>query len=319
MAIQYLIDRGFTRDSINRFSIGLTLGKTVEEKALKSLSTRTIIDYGLRSTSTNNPSFTNRIMIPFIENNKIVGFTGRTMNFLPQKYQTHFLRKLDNFYRSELIDPPKYTNSRENKYCKKENFLFNFDKMRVIEPVVYITESEQNTIAIEQLRGRFPPLALGGTAISEYNFTQLKSKKVSLIIWVLDPDSSGEKGTREGIIKALKHGIESYTVTLPKGKDVVDLLPNQKALISYLRNSQDGIDYYLDYLATLSPFKMAKEFDIFWDETSPFLVGNMIPFISGQTFVHGYMRQKLGLPNPDNELDFEKDLISFQKSLTLYS
>jgi len=47
-------------------------------------------------------------------------------------------------------------------------------------------------------------------------------------------------------------------------------------------------------------------------------VGNMIPFISGQTFVHGYMRQKLGLPNPDNELDFEKDLISFQKSLTLY-
>ena len=63
---------------------------------------------------------------------------------------------------------------------------------------------------------------------------------------------------------------------------------------------------------------MAKEFDIFWDETSPFLVGNMIPFISGQTFVHGYMRQKLGLPNPDNGLDFEKDLISFQKSLTLY-
>jgi DNA primase len=319
MAIQYLTDRGFTRDTISRFSIGLTLGKTVEEKALNSISAKTIADYGLRSTSTGSPTFTNRIMIPFIRDNKIVGFTGRTMNFLPKKYQTNFLRKLDDFYEKELIDPPKYVNSRETKFYKKENFLFNFDKMREIEPVVYITESEQNAIAIDQLGGRFPSLALGGTAISEYNFTQLKNRGVSMIVWVLDPDNAGRKATREGIVKALKHGTESYVVSLPNGKDVVDLLPNKKVLISYLRRLQDGIDYYLDYLSTLAPFEMAKEFDKFWDETSPFLKGDMMPLISGQTIVHNYMRKKLGLPDPNNGLEFEKDLIFFQKHLTLYS
>ncbi|MGY3725313.1 DNA primase [Granulicatella balaenopterae] len=127
-ALRYLIDRGYTEETIKLFGLGYSpKNREILVNQVKGLniSEEDMIESGLfvhrEETNEFLDRFSRRIMIPLRDaSGQVIGFSGRVLVDETNEIEQSF---------SEDVQA-KYLNSPETKLFNKRNFLFNFDQAR---------------------------------------------------------------------------------------------------------------------------------------------------------------------------------------------
>ncbi|MBO4246136.1 MAG: DNA primase [Bacilli bacterium] len=235
-AVNYLKERGFSKDVIKEFNIGVSpdtndgLIKLINSKKLDlnmALNIGLINkgDYGYYDV------FTKRIMIPIKDEfGQTIGYSARIYNTDSQN---------------------RYMNSKENYLFKKGNILFNYDKAKQdIKKSKEIIIVEGNLDAIRLYdAGIKNVIALMGTALTDYQINLLKKLKCKVIL-MLDNDDAGLNATYN-IGKTLFN--ENFNVGVVRLSDYKDpdlyLLNNGiEKLNNLITNNINFIDFEMYYL-----------------------------------------------------------------------
>lgn len=206
-ALSYLYKRGFSLETIKEHELGLAMATKHE------IASNEVREAGLtykKEDSALGATFNNRIMIPIRNIDGVIcGYTGRT------------LLSFDGI--------AKYKNSKESKQFDKSSILYNLHSIGGNNSVI-IFEGHLNVLAFNQTVqgefGEFPhPVAKGGTALTPQHVQALKDKGVKSVFVCNDGDKAGREATIRDI-KLLKDGFLVWIVTMPKGKDMADLINN---------------------------------------------------------------------------------------------
>ncbi|TDM13115.1 DNA primase [Macrococcus lamae] len=226
-ALQYLYDRGFTDEIINREKIGYSpnishfahdfLEKRGFDKALA-------FEAGLLSRNEENFSyydrFRDRIMFP-INNSQghTVGFSGRT-------------------YKNE---EPKYLNSPETPIFQKRQILYHLDVARKPirqEDEVILLEGFMDVIKVTE-SGLKNTIATMGTALSKEHILLLK-KLAGNVTLMFDGDNAGQKATLSVGETLLNEGINTFVVPIKKGMDPDEMIKDmgQEAFYNYVTHNK---------------------------------------------------------------------------------
>ena len=204
-ALSYLYERGFTIDTIKKYELGLSLSTKHE------ISSKKVEHAGLiyqKENGSLGATFNNRIMIPIRNIDGVIcGYTGRT------------LLSFDGI--------AKYKNSKESPFFNKSSILYNLHSIGDNDSVI-LFEGHLNVLAFDQTVqgefGKFPhPIAKGGTALTPQHLQALKDKGVKSVFICNDGDRAGREATLKDI-KLLKDDFLVWVITMPKGKDMADLI-----------------------------------------------------------------------------------------------
>ena len=213
VARNYLIERGFSDDVVDKYDIGF-IGHgdgLVEHLRKNGVSDSVMVSSGLCYKDDQNgnivASFFNRVMIPIRDAyGSIVSFTGRDISGKSSA---------------------KYKHGPLTSVFQKRNIVWNLNQARPLmteKDMVVVCEGQMDAIAVNE--SGFPAVATLGTNISKEQLEQL-AKYVSNIYIVFDSDSAGEKGILRASSLAQEIDIDAvvYAVVLPsKGKDPEEFL-----------------------------------------------------------------------------------------------
>lgn len=156
-AIQYIRERKFDKDTINKFKIGFINGESVcnNEKLYPLYEVGGLLNQNKENLSYYNTFSKNRISIPFQDQyGSVIGFTARTI----------------------VGDKLKYLHTKTTPIFKKEEFLyaFNHAKKSIDETKsVFIVEGNLDCIRAHQF-GITNCVAISGTAMSDKQINLLK-------------------------------------------------------------------------------------------------------------------------------------------------
>lgn len=241
-ALNYLIDRGITEESIETFKIGFSPPK---REALKmyleneNLSETDILKKsGLFSDRDDDKfydRFTNRILFPIMDaKGHTVAFSGRV-----------FLENKDDQRRTA-----KYMNSPETEIFNKRRILFNYDKARPNirrEQEVFLFEGFMDVISAWQA-GIKNGLATMGTSLTEEQVHTL-DKVTDHVVIAYDGDSAG--------LEAIKRATEFITEETHFSIEIA-AFPEKMDPDDFIQSK--GIDAFKDFLShgrdTLMSFLM---------------------------------------------------------------
>ena len=236
--LNYLKDRGFNKEIIEKFDIGLGLNQTekdfnkLKEKGFKI---ELIQELGLIINNKNNlyNKFNNRIIFPIHDGfGKISGFAGRT-------------KKTSN-------NTAKYINSQESLIYKKSEILYGyyFAKNEISKNRnCYIVEGYTDVISLYQ-SGIKNVVACSGTALTEKQIRKL-AKLTNNITIVYDSDKAGIAASKRSINMILSNNINVQILPLPKGEDPDSFTKNNTSenLTKYFKTKKiDFIEYELNVL-----------------------------------------------------------------------
>lgn len=217
-ARDYLVKRGVTDDTIDRFQIGYapaewdflytTLKKqNVPEELLfqSGLTVRRERGSGFYDR------FRGRVMFPINDVNGItVGFGARVLEGVAAPGAT---------------EGAKYINTPQSLVYDKSRILYGLDraKNRIKEDKqVIIVEGYMDVIASHQA-GVTNVVASSGTALTAEHVRLLKRFTPNLV-FAFDMDEAGEGASRRGIDTALEQEVDVRLVVLPSGKDPDELI-----------------------------------------------------------------------------------------------
>ncbi|WJY28492.1 MULTISPECIES: DNA primase [Sporosarcina] len=212
-AYEYLLERGFTRETIEKYSIGFALD---DWEALTSLLARQGFDpeemvaSGLiiqREDGTGCfDRFRGRVMFPLHDDNgRIVGFSGRV------------LVKNDK--------EAKYLNSPETPIFQKSRLLYNFHRARVNARKtgnVIVFEGFMDTLSADR-NGIGNTVAVMGTSLSDHQLIKLKRITSDLII-CCDGDSPGWEAAKRFADLSMQKGFNVRVALLPGKMDPDDYI-----------------------------------------------------------------------------------------------
>lgn len=205
-ALQYLLDRGFTREDIEKYSIGYALNSwdfvhTFLTK--RGFDEELLAQAGVIVRRENDQKcfdrFRNRIMFP-IKNHHgdVVAFSGRALG----------------------NDEPKYLNSPETPIFNKSKILFNFHlarpSIRKKEQAV-LFEGFADTISASRA-GVANGLATMGTSLTEDHIHLLK-KNCSEVLICYDSDTPGLEAANRAADLILQAGLTVKVAMMPDGLD----------------------------------------------------------------------------------------------------
>jgi len=201
---KYKEERRITRDDIVNFSLGyipnydnfiIQMGSMGVEKSY------------LEQIGVNRALFNsnNLIFSVFNEHGVIRGFAGRNCVY----------RKEDG--------GSKYINSTQNSVYNKKEILYNLHRARKKKVAkhgsLYITEGYTDAIAMD--KAGLKAVALGGVYFTENHISVLQRLGINDIVFVLDSDEAGNRGTGKAITEVME-GIRNFRVrmvSLPEGED----------------------------------------------------------------------------------------------------
>jgi DNA primase len=197
-ALDFLLARGVTRESIHQFGLGYapdSYEAALTHFSAKGYPASDLADVGLvneRESGGYYDKFRNRVMFPIRDAaGKMAGFGARILN--PE-------------------DSPKFLNSPQTALFDKSHLLYGLDFARIpirsLDQVV-IVEGYLDVILLHQFgfKNTVSPM---GTALNEDQLRLLK-KFARRIILALDADAAGEKATLRGLEiarQALDHETE---------------------------------------------------------------------------------------------------------------
>lgn len=238
-ALDYLTQRGLTRDIIDTFNIGFApqertmlhqylIGKNNEQELLQKTGLFVEKDNGDLIDR-----FYNRIMFPIRnQQGKTVGFSGR-------------------IFQQDTEGAPKYLNSPETQLFNKRNILFNFDLARASirrEKEVILFEGFMDVIGAWQA-GVTNGIASMGTSLTNEQI-HLIDRVTDHVLIAYDGDSAGIEATkRASELLATETNFDIEIIRFSEGMD-----PDE-----YIK--KNGSDAFKELIAhgrdTLFSFKMA--------------------------------------------------------------
>lgn len=192
-ALNYLINRGLTLETIRIFKIGVSVSQRdllVKLLVRKGFSNEIIMKSGLSVKFDTGmvDRFTNRIMVPLRnDSGQCIAFSGR-------------------IYKEAAVDDssdyvePKYLNSPETELFHKGQFLFNLDLAKGTirkQNEVVLSEGYMDVIAMYQA-GIPNVVASMGTSLTSPQLNILQRMAKQLVI-AYDGDSAGLKATHRAI------------------------------------------------------------------------------------------------------------------------
>lgn len=222
LAKEYLINRGVTEMTINKWQIGFAPGPPEhgwrmikEELESKGYSKEELLKVGLIKTTEGGKEpfdvFRDRIMFPMADNNgKVVAFSGRIL--------------------TKDSDAPKYVNSPETALYKKSELLFGYDKAKTsIRNLDFslIVEGQFDVVMCHQA-GYSNAVAVSGTALTPYH-VKLLERLSDRVVLALDADKAGIAAMQRAADVMLRRGIDVKVAEMPHGKDPADIIQKNAA------------------------------------------------------------------------------------------
>ncbi|MEK3890698.1 DNA primase [Bacillus sp. FSL K6-3431] len=216
-ALEYLLNRGFTKESISKFQIGYSLPEwdfSVKFLEKRGFPLELMERAGLIGRRDKDESyfdrFRSRIMFP-LHNAKgqIVGFSARAI---------------------ESDDQPKYLNTPETELFNKSTLLYHFHEARSHirkQNFAVIFEGFADVISAD-LAGVKNGLAVMGTAFTKNHAQQLR-RLVDEVTLCFDSDQAGFEAAFKAGTLLVQQGFNVTVATLPNGLDPDDYIRNHGA------------------------------------------------------------------------------------------
>ncbi|MCA1054868.1 DNA primase [Rossellomorea aquimaris] len=211
-ALEYLLARGFTTESIKKFQIGWSLPSwdfTVKFLQKRGYSLELMEDAGLLVRREKDQSFLDRfrgrIMFPITDpKGKVVAFSGRSL---------------------KSGDEPKYLNSPETKIFNKSRILYNYHESRAMirrKQQVILFEGFADVISASGASVE-NGVATMGTSLTDGQIALIKRLTDSVVI-CYDGDSAGiEAAFRAGNL-LLQHHLSIRVAMIPERMDPDDYI-----------------------------------------------------------------------------------------------
>jgi DNA primase len=232
--LTYILNRGVTKSSIQKFKIGFAPNSYDVLKYLheKRVDFKIAEEVGIVSfDERNNPysKFINRITFPiFSDRGQIIAFGGRTIS-------NH---------------PAKYLNSPTTKFFNKSQTLYgyNFARKEISkQKKVFIVEGYLDVILLFQsgLENVVAPL---GTAFGDGHLPLFKKAGNPILSFGFDGDNAGVEATKRALQTVFPAGFQTRVTLFPNGVDPADFIKNGKGdeVHKLLENGKDGVLFFLE-------------------------------------------------------------------------
>ncbi len=243
----YLIERGFNKDSIDKFELGFSFNKknTYYSHAVKNgFADEYIEKVGLAIFNKGNivDRFRSRIIFP-IKNfsGRVVGFGGRII--------------------SEQKKAPKYINSIESEIYNKSKILYGLFESKsdiVKNDLCYLVEGYTDVIQMHQC-GIKNVVSSSGTALT-YDQILLIKRVTNNIIVLFDGDEAGLKASERGLEMIIEMGMDVKVCQFPDSEDPDNFVKK--------RSKADVLDFFKNNSLDFIRFKADKLINKYGDDPS---------------------------------------------------
>ncbi|MBS8264938.1 DNA primase [Mesobacillus boroniphilus] len=272
-ALEYLLNRGFTQESIDRFQIGYALPSwdfAVKLLEKRGFSLNLISKAGLVIQRENDETyfdrFRNRIMFPILDHQgNTIAFSGRALGG----------------------EEPKYLNSPETQIFNKSKILYNFHLARGSirkQQQAVLFEGFADVISANRA-GVENGVATMGTSLTEEHISLLK-RNVQAVTICYDSDKAGIEAAFRASNMLSKAGLPVRVATMPDGMDPDDfikvhgeekfrndIIGSSATLMAFkliyyrrgknLQNEGDRLQYIEEVLKEISTLDKAVEKDLY--------------------------------------------------------
>ena len=272
-ALEYLLNRGFTQESIDRFQIGYALPSwdfAVKLLEKRGFSLELISKAGLVIQRENDGTyfdrFRNRIMFPILDHHgNTIAFSGRALG----------------------DEEPKYLNSPETQIFNKSKILYNFHLARGSirkQQTAVLFEGFADVISANRA-GVENGVATMGTSLTEEHISLLK-RNVQAVTVCYDSDKAGIEAAFRASNMLSKAGLPVRVATMPDGMDPddfikvhgedkfrTDIIGSSATLMAFkliyyrrgknLQNEGDRLQYIEEVLKEISILDKAVEKDLY--------------------------------------------------------
>jgi len=232
----YLIERGLTNESIEKFEIGYAPSSNAQTAEINKhlFSTQEAIECGILATDETGKTYarlTNRISFPIRNHaNKLIGFGGRIIKG----------------------DRAKYINSPQTQLFDKSRQLYGYNlaKEHIYKKGTFtITEGYLDVVMFHQA-GIQTAVATMGTALTELHCNIIKKAHAKALL-CFDGDKAGINAALKASKLLSSHGIFGGVVIFPEGKDPADMVKsgNTKELFELMKKPTPLIDFTLNTIA----------------------------------------------------------------------
>jgi DNA primase len=305
--LDYLLKRGLTKEIIDEYEFGYATKSSnliysmatnkddmFGEQRDKSLifTERELLDAGLIILTSEQKIidfFIDRIVIPIKDNNGyVVGFSGRSL-------------------KKGAVN--KYLNTPTTKLFSKANVLFNFDKVKFLNPTkLIIVEGPMDAIAYIRT-GHKNVVATMGTSLSTHHLNLLRTlTSLETIILSFDNDNAGNIAATQHGKTLMENGFNTYVVGAYDAsfKDIDELLnakgPNQ--VNDVLNQRRDFVTFLIE-----NEFKNQKPLDEIQKSVN-FIIESMLNFGDNSLLLR---TKNLKLLSEKSGLEFNDLLDKFTK------
>lgn len=272
-ALEYLLNRGFTKESIERFQIGYALPSWdfVSKLLVKrGYSLELIEKAGLviqrEKDGTYFDRFRDRIMFPIMDHQgNTIAFSGRTLGG----------------------EDPKYLNSPETQIFNKSRVLYNFNLARASirkQQQAVLFEGFADVISASRA-GVENGVATMGTSLTDEHISLLK-RNVQAITICYDSDKAGIEAAFRAANMLSRAGLNVKVASMPDGMDPDDfikvhgeekfkneIIGSTATLMAFkllyyrrgknLQNEGDRLQYIEEVLKEISTLEKAVEKDLY--------------------------------------------------------
>jgi len=232
----YFAERGFTKDTIEKFKLGYSLDQWdafIKAATAKGFSQELMEKAGLIKVKPERTfdNYRGRVIFPIFANTgKVLGFGAR------------ILKKNDK--------APKYVNSPENELYVKNRVLYGLYQSRKAindKQECYLVEGYTDVISLHQA-GIENVVASSGTSLTTGQLKLIGHLTRNLTI-LYDGDAAGIKAALRGLDMALEENFIVKLVLLPEGEDPDSYVQQNgsSAFEQYVQeHKKDVIDFMMD-------------------------------------------------------------------------
>jgi len=280
VGIRHLLERGVTRESIEKWGIGVLTSFKDYKHGIQQLGHND--ENFLYSKDLMNKNLFNRdsFIIPIHDHSsRVVGFVTRNCRINPNDHVTR-----------------KYINTINTDIYEKGSILFGYHRIKNMSGPLYIVEGYLDAIMLEQA-GLQKVVAIGATVLTNHHITETLFNDQTDIILCLDADKGGEDGVKLALERMACY--RKFNVT------IIDL-PRDYDPDTYVR--EFGIEAF-QALEKLSPFAWSLKHSEYSDDMT-IVAEKMIPIIAAEESSITRLRMIRDLSNYTAipELDIRRDV-----------
>ena len=244
-ALEYVKNRGFTQETIDKFQIGFAPDSwhSVEQVLTVSgfkLSTLEKVGLSISGDKGHYDRFRSRIMFPMRDvAGRVVAFSGRIFSPAP-----------GGAGQAAEIQPAKYINSPETELYSKSKVLYGYDMAKQAirkNDFTILVEGQMDLVACHQA-GYHNTVAISGTALTPQHCNVLGRMSKNIVL-ALDADAAGIKAAGRSALIALQYGFDAKVARLPEGMDPADVLNKDDGIKKWkaiIKDAKHIIEFLLD-------------------------------------------------------------------------